>query len=65
MATEFLADTNIIIRYLTRRPAEQASIVHELMEKVKAGKVILHVRPMVVAECCYVLEGNTGHNGLI
>ncbi|PWA07928.1 PIN domain nuclease [Pueribacillus theae] len=56
MPDHFWADTNVIIRHITGEPQKQAEEVQEIMRHVDEGTFILHINPMVIAECCYVLE---------
>lgn len=53
---EFWADTNVIIRFITEDPKHQAENVDKIMQYVDNGLLILHIHPIVIAECCYVLE---------
>lgn len=57
MATELWADTNILIRFLANDHPEHSVIARQLMQEVKNGRVVLHINPMVIAECCFVLQG--------
>jgi predicted nucleic acid-binding protein len=52
-----LLDTNILLRFITGEPAEQAKEVAELVKAAEAGKVKLTVLPMVLAEAVFVLTG--------
>jgi predicted nucleic acid-binding protein len=54
---EFWADTNILLRFLANDHPEHSEMARDIMRKVKNGKIILHINPMVIAECCFVLEG--------
>lgn len=56
MQDHFWADTNVIIRHITGEPQGQADEVREIMQHVEKGTFILHINPMIIAECCYVLE---------
>jgi predicted nucleic-acid-binding protein len=53
----YWVDTNVILRYITLSPDEQAESAIRLMNAVDEGKIILHIHPLVIAECCYVLQG--------
>lgn len=57
MAVELWADTNILIRFFANDHPEHSAIAKEMMQKVKDGKLHLHINPMVIAECCFVLQG--------
>jgi predicted nucleic-acid-binding protein len=51
-------DTNVIIRFLTNDHAEHSEAARRLIAKAYEGKYTLWVHPLVVAECCYVLESS-------
>ena len=57
-----LVDTNVLLRFITGEPAEQAGEVASLFEAADAGKVKLMVLPMVLAEAVFVLTGFYGHS---
>lgn len=52
-----LVDTNLIIRFLTGEPEEQASRVKDLFGANESGELVLKVVPLVVAEVVFVLSG--------
>jgi predicted nucleic acid-binding protein len=52
-----LLDTNILLRFITGEPADQANEVADLVKAAEAGKVKLTVLPMVLAEAVFVLTG--------
>ena len=56
-----LLDTNILLRFITGEPADQAGEVADLMAAADAGKVRLAVLPMVLAEAVFVLSGFYEH----
>lgn len=56
MADHFWVDTNVVIRHITGEPEHQSEIVRQIMQRVDDGTYILHIHPIVIAECCYVLE---------
>ena len=56
-----LLDTNILLRFITGEPADQAKEVAELVAAAEAGKVRLVVLPMVLAEAVFVLTGFYEH----
>jgi predicted nucleic-acid-binding protein len=56
-----LLDTNILLRFITGEPAEQAKEVADLVRAAEAGKVKLTVLPMVLAEAVFVLTGFYEH----
>lgn len=59
MPEHYWVDTNVILRFITQSPDEHARVATKLMESVDAGRIILHIHPMIIAECCYVLQGKT------
>lgn len=56
-----LLDTNILLRFITGEPADQAKEVAALVAAAEAGKVRLAVLPMVLAEAVFVLTGFYKH----
>lgn len=52
-----LVDTNLIIRFLTGEPEEQAARVKHLFAANESGELNLIVIPLVVAEVVFVLSG--------
>ncbi len=52
-----LLDTNVLIRFVTGEPTDQAGEVAGLFTAADAGKVRLNVLPMVLAEAVFVLTG--------
>ncbi|BCJ87761.1 PIN domain-containing protein [Effusibacillus dendaii] len=55
MAHKVWVDTNVIISFLTKD--SNGIEAAQLMEKVQSGEVTLKVPSIVIAECCWVLEG--------
>lgn len=53
---QFLLDTNVIIRYLVKDHIEHFQQASIWFNQAKAGKIKMIIVPIVVAECCYVLE---------
>ncbi|NJM36786.1 MAG: type II toxin-antitoxin system VapC family toxin [Akkermansiaceae bacterium] len=53
----YIVDTNLIIRFLTGDPAKQASIAAEFFQSCDAGKHVLKIPSIVVAETVFVLTG--------
>jgi len=53
---QFLLDTNVIIRYLVKDHIEHFEQSSIWFNQAKAGKIKMIIVPIVVAECCYVLE---------
>jgi len=49
-------DTNVLVRFFCGEPAPQAQKVRRLVERADAGRLILVVTPVIVAETFYTLE---------
>ena len=56
-----LLDTNILLRFITGEPADQAKDVAALFSAAETGKVRLAVLPMVLAETVFVLTDYYEH----
>lgn len=56
-----LLDTNILVRFITGEPADQADEVATLFRAAEAGKQKLSVLPLVLAEAVFVLTGFYEH----
>jgi len=52
------ADTCFFLRYLTGEPAEQADQAEELIRRAQAGKLLLRVPALVIAELVWTLESS-------
>ncbi len=52
-----LVDTNLIVRFLTGEPEEQAVRAKNLFAANDSGELVLRVVPLVVAEVVFVLSG--------
>jgi len=50
------ADTNLFLRYLTNDVPTQADAVEQLLHQAAAGKVVLVINPLVIAEIVWTLE---------
>jgi len=59
MSEHYWVDTNVILRFITQSPDKHAKLATQIMEGVDAGQFILHIHPLIIAECCYVLRGKT------
>lgn len=57
MMKALLLDTNVLIRFVTGEPTDQAEEVAGLFTAAEAGKARLNVLPMVLAEAVFVLTG--------
>jgi len=53
--TRYLVDTNILLRFLSGEPVAQAEAARKLFSEAGAGKVVLDVSPVIVAEAFYTL----------
>lgn len=51
-----LIDTNILVRYLTGDNVGQMKEIDEAFREAKKGSRIFILKPLVVAETCFVLE---------
>lgn len=56
MSQKLWVDTNVILRMVTGEPPDLAIEVREFMKKVNHREYILRISPLVIAECCWVLE---------
>lgn len=52
-----LIDTNILIRFLTGEPSNQAARTRKLFSANESGELLLRVPSLVVAEVVFVLSG--------
>ena len=57
MMNALLLDTNVLIRFVTGEPPDQAEEAAGLFTAAENGKVRLNVLPMVLAEAVFVLTG--------
>jgi len=53
--TRYLVDTNILLRFLSGEPVTQAAAARNLFVQAGAGKVVLDISPVIVAETFYTL----------
>lgn len=60
--TTFWLDANVVLRFLTREPAELAERARRLMARADAGELTLFVSELVVAEVVWVLKSFYGHS---
>ncbi len=56
MASDLWLDTNPILRYVLSDDDLQAAAVEALLERAAQGEVRLHIPPLVLAECVWVLR---------
>lgn len=49
-------DANILLRFLTKQPPEQAELARDVLEQGQRGELKLLVEPLTVAEVIYVLN---------
>lgn len=59
--TDYFADTNLFLRYLTDDIPEQADLAERLLQRAKAGSVSLTTNVMVIAEIVWTLESYYHH----
>ena len=52
-----LVDTNVILRFLTGEPENQAARAKKLFAANESGELVLRVASLVVAEVVFVLSG--------
>jgi len=55
VSTRYLVDTNVLLRFLSGEPVRQAQAAKRLFAQAAAGKVLLDVSPVIVAETIYTL----------
>lgn len=53
---KMIVDTNIILRFLVGDNENQKRQASEWFKKAEIGKIELIIHPLVIAECCFVLE---------
>lgn len=58
--TRYLVDTNVLLRFLSGQPPEQAAAARKLFEQAANGEVVLEVSPLIVAEAFYTLHSFYG-----
>jgi len=54
-------DANLILRFLTKQPPEQAERARDVLERGQRGELKLMLEPLTVAEVIYVLNGVYGY----
>ena len=54
--TAQFVDTNILLRFFSGEPPEQAMKARRLIERADAGELLLIIVPLVLAETFYTLE---------
>jgi len=54
-------DANIVLRFLTKQPPEQAALARDVLERGQQGALKLVLEPLTVAEVIYVLTGVYGY----
>lgn len=52
----YAVDTNVILRYFVGDNKNQQKKAREWFKKAQSGKIKLLIKPLVVAETCFVLE---------
>ncbi|OGG19284.1 hypothetical protein A3D78_01280 [Candidatus Gottesmanbacteria bacterium RIFCSPHIGHO2_02_FULL_39_14] len=53
---EQIVDTNIILRYLVGDDKQQQQEANVLFQKAEKGITSLLIKPLIIAEACFVLE---------
>lgn len=53
----YLVDTNVLLRFLTGEPAEQAKRAKAFFEKSETGEICVRISPLVVTEVIFILTG--------
>jgi len=54
-STRYLVDTNVLLRFLSGEPPAQAAAAKNLFAQADAGKILLDISPVIVAEAFYTL----------
>lgn len=54
-------DANLILRFLTKQPPEQAERARDVLKRGQRGELKLMLEPLTVAEVIYVLTGVYGY----
>ncbi len=57
-----IVDTNVILRYLVGDDKKQKDRAKKWFKEAQAGKRKLAISPLVIAECCFVLESFYGQD---
>ncbi|MGG5252697.1 PIN domain-containing protein [Neobacillus sp. SM06] len=52
----YLLDANVIVRFLTNDDPVQSPAAFQLFKKAIEKNLTFMLHPLVIAECCYVLE---------
>jgi predicted nucleic-acid-binding protein len=55
LASEFYADTNLIVRFLANDDPFQSPVALEVIKKAINGDITLILTPQIITECCWVL----------
>jgi predicted nucleic-acid-binding protein len=56
MNNALMLDANVIIRFLTGEPQQQAELSKKIFRKAVSGEITLLIETMIVAECVWVLQ---------
>jgi predicted nucleic acid-binding protein len=54
--TRYWVDANVVLRFLTGEPAEQAEKAARLMSRAEGGEVVIVLSALVIAEVIWVLK---------
>jgi predicted nucleic acid-binding protein len=55
VSIRYLVDTNVLLRFLSGEPPQQAVAARKLFNRAAAGEIVLDVSPVIVAETIYTL----------
>jgi predicted nucleic acid-binding protein len=55
VSIRYLVDTNVLLRFLSGEPVQQAAGARKLFNRAAAGEIVLEVSPVIVAETIYTL----------
>ena len=55
-------DANVLLRFLTKQPPEQAEQARQILERGANGELDLVIEPLTLAEVIYVLSGVYGYS---
>ena len=58
----YIADTNLIVRFLTNDDEVQSAVAKEIMKRVDNNIITLHIPDIVIMETCWVLKSIYGYN---
>lgn len=56
MAKRYIVDTNVLVRFFTKQPIEQAEKARSLIAAADSGQIKLIILPIIVAETIFTLQ---------